>query len=313
MAGILRSILEAIGHTPLVELQRLTGPEDARVLVKVEGLNVGGSIKTRTALNMIEVAEAQGLIGPGSVIIEPTSGNQGIGLALVCCLKRYRCIIVMPDSVSIERLSLMKLYGAEIEIIPDHDNIGECMERCMARALALRDSISGGYVPQQFENPSNPAVHRDKTAVEILEQLGEVHVDAFCSGFGTGGTLSGIGGTLRGRFPAMQVVVVEPENAAILAGGAIGTHLQMGIGDGIIPANLNTGLINEMMIVSDDEALDIARQLALQEGLPAGISSGSNVAGALRLARRLGSGKTVLTVLPDSYDRYYSTPLFTGL
>jgi len=313
MAGILRSILEAIGHTPLVELQRLTGPEDARVLVKVEGLNVGGSIKTRTALNMIEVAEAQGLIGPGSVIIEPTSGNQGIGLALVCCLKSYRCIIVMPDSVSIERLSLMKLYGAEIEIIPDHDNIGECMERCMARALALRDSISGGYVPQQFENPSNPAVHRDKTAVEILEQLGEVHVDAFCSGFGTGGTLSGIGGTLRGRFPAMQVVVVEPENAAILAGGAIGSHLQMGIGDGIIPANLNTGLINEMMIVSDDEALDIARQLALQEGLPAGISSGSNVAGALRLARRLGSGKTVLTVLPDSYDRYYSTPLFTGL
>jgi len=313
MAGILRSILEAIGHTPLVELQRLTGPEDARVLVKVEGLNVGGSIKTRTALNMIEVAEAQGLIGPGSVIIEPTSGNQGIGLELVCCLKRYRCIIVMPDSVSIERLSLMKLYGAEIEIIPDHDNIGECMERCMARALALRDSISGGYVPQQFENPSNPAVHRDKTAVEILEQLGEVHVDAFCSGFGTGGTLSGIGGTLRGRFPAMQVVVVEPENAAILAGGAIGSHLQMGIGDGIIPANLNTGLINEMMIVSDDEALDIARQLALQEGLPAGISSGSNVAGALRLARRLGSGKTVLTVLPDSYDRYYSTPLCTGL
>lgn len=313
MAGIVRSILESIGHTPLVELQRLTGSEDARVLVKVEGLNVGGSIKTRTALNMIEVAEAQGLIGPGSVIIEPTSGNQGIGLALVCGQKRYRCIIVMPDSVSVERLSLMKLYGAEIVIIPDHNNIGECIERCMARALELRDSIPGGYVPQQFENPSNPAVHRDKTAVEILEQLGEVQVDAFCSGFGTGGTLSGIGGTLRGRFPAMQIVVVEPENAAILAGGAIGSHLQMGIGDGIIPANLDTGLINEKMIVSDDEALDIARRLALQEGLPAGISSGSNVAGALRLARRLGAGKTVLTVLPDSYDRYYSTPLFTGL
>jgi cysteine synthase A len=313
MAGILRSILEAVGHTPLVELHRMTGPNDARVLVKVEGLNVGGSIKTRTALNMIEAAEAQGLIGAGSVIIEPTSGNQGIGLALVCCQKGYRCIIIMPDSVSVERLSLMKLYGAEIEIIADHDNIGECMERCMARALELRDSIPGAYVPQQFVNPSNPAVHRDKTAVEILEQLGDTQLDAFCSGFGTGGTLSGIGGTLRERFPALRVVVVEPANAAILAGGAIGSHLQMGIGDGIIPANLDTGLIDEMMIVSDDEALGVARQLALQEALPAGISSGSNVAGALRMAKRLGTGKTVLTVLPDSYDRYFSTPLFSNL
>lgn len=310
MSPILHSILEAVGNTPLVELQRLTSPGDARVLVKVEGLNVGGSIKTRTALNMLEAAERAGAIGPGSVIIEPTSGNQGIGLALVCCLKGYRCIIVMPDSVSVERLSLMRLYGAETVIIPDHDNIGECMDRCMAKAYELRDQTPGGFVPQQFENPHNPEVHYDKTGQEILSQIGAERIDAFCSGFGTGGTLSGIGTVLRERFPDLLIVAVEPENAAILAGGAIGSHLQMGIGDGFIPKNLNTSLINENFIISDDEALQVARNLARQEGLPAGISSGTNVACALRLARRLGAGKTVLTVLPDSYDRYYSTPLF---
>jgi cysteine synthase A len=302
--------LEAVGNTPLVELQRLTSPGDARILVKVEGLNVGGSIKTRTALNMLEAAERAGTIGPGSVIIEPTSGNQGIGLALVCCLKGYRCLIVMPDSVSVERLNLMRLYGAETVIIPDHNNIGECMDRCLRKANELRDQIPGGFVPQQFENPHNPEVHHDKTGQEILNQLGAERVDAFCSGFGTGGTLSGIGAVLRERFPDLLIVAVEPENAAILAGGAIGSHLQMGIGDGFIPKNLNTSLINENFIISDDEALQVARALARKEGLPAGISSGTNVAGALRLARRLGAGKTVLTVLPDSYDRYYSTPLF---
>ncbi|MDD4098079.1 MAG: cysteine synthase family protein [Lentisphaeria bacterium] len=310
MSQILHSILEAVGNTPLVELQRMTSPGDARILVKVEGLNVGGSIKTRTALNMLEAAERAGTIGPGAVIIEPTSGNQGIGLALVCCLKGYRCIIVMPDSVSIERLSLMRLYGAETVIIPDHDNIGECMARCLAKAYELREQTPGGFVPQQFENPHNPEVHHDKTGQEILAQLGAERVDAFCSGFGTGGTLSGIGTVLRERFPEMLIVAVEPENAAILAGGAIGSHLQMGIGDGFIPKNLNTGLIDENLIITDDEALRVARDLARREGLPAGISSGTNVAAALRLARRLGVGRTVLTVLPDSYDRYYSTPLF---
>lgn len=310
MKGVIKSILEAVGGTPLVELQRMTGPEDARILVKVEGLNVGGSIKTRTALNMIETAEKDGKIGPGSVIIEPTSGNQGIGLALVCNQKKYRCIIVMPDSVSEERTKLMKLYGAEIRLVKDNNNIGECMDRCMSLAFELRDSIPGGYVPQQFENPSNPAVHMEHTGVEILEQLdgGEIH--AFCAGFGTGGTLSGIGRVLRNRFPNIRIIAAEPENAAVLAGGAIGSHVQQGIGDGFIPANLDQSILNGNMIVTDDEALETARKLALLECLPAGISSGTNVACALRLARELGPGKTVVTVLPDSYDRYFSTPLF---
>ena len=307
---ILHSILEAVGNTPLVQLHSMTDDTMARVLVKVEGLNVGGSIKTRTALNMIETAEKQGLIGPGSVIIEPTSGNQGIGLALVCSQKGYRCIIVLPDSVSEERSKLLKLYGAEICKIKDNGNIGECIDRCMKEAYRLRDTIPGGYVPQQFENPSNPAVHFEKTGREILEQLGDVKVDAFCAGFGTGGTLSGIGGVLRTRFPNMAIYAAEPENAAILAGGAIGSHWQQGIGDGLIPKNLNQELITALMIITDEEALHTARELAAKEGLPVGISSGTNVASAIKLAKQLGPGKTVLTVLPDSYDRYFSTPLF---
>ncbi len=310
MQGVIHSILEAVGNTPLVELQRMTGPQDAKILVKVEGLNVGGSIKTRTALNMIEAAERDGLIGKGSVIIEPTSGNQGIGLALVCNQKGYRCIIVMPDSVSQERTKLMRLYGAEIRLVKDNNNIGECIDRCMKLAYELRDTIPGGYVPQQFENPNNPDVHEHKTGVEILEQIGNRTIDAFCAGFGTGGTLTGIGHVLRTRFPNVKIIAAEPENAAILAGGAIGSHLQQGIGDGLIPANLDQAILTGTMIVTDDEALTTARNLALQEALPAGISSGTNVACALRLARELGPGKTVLTVLPDSYDRYFSTPLF---
>jgi cysteine synthase A len=305
-------ILEAVGKTPLVRLRRMVASDMAEIVVKVEGLNVGGSIKTRTALGMIEAAEREGLLKPGSVVIEPTSGNQGIGLALVCALKGYRCLIVMPDSVSVERRSIIKLYGAEIVLVPDEGDIGAAIRGCLKKAEELRDSIPGAFIPQQFENPHNPETHRLNTAQEILEQLDGLSVDAFCCGIGTGGTLSGIGEVLRGKFPQVLIAAVEPENAAILAGGAISTHMQMGIGDGIIPANLNTSLINENIIVTDDEAMEVARQLARLEGLPAGISSGSNVAGALRLAKRLGPGRRVLTVLPDSYDRYYSTPLFEG-
>ena len=310
MKGVVNSILEVVGETPLVQLHSMTSADDANILVKVEGLNVGGSIKTRTALNMIEAAERDGLVKPGSVIIEPTSGNQGIGLALVCCQKGYRCIIVMPDSVSEERTKLMKLYGAEIRLVKDNNDIGECMDRCMRLAYELRDSIPGGYVPQQFDNPNNPAVHSMRTATEILEQIGDREIHAFCAGFGTGGTLSGIGRVLKGRFPNIRIVAAEPENAAVLAGGAIGSHLQQGIGDGFIPKNLDQSILDGNLIVTDDEALRTARALARLEGLPAGISSGTNVACALRLARELGPGKNVVTVLPDSYDRYFSTPLF---
>ena len=307
---ICKNILQAVGHTPLVELQNMTAPEDARILVKVESVNVGGSIKTRTALNMIEAAERDGLINADSVIIEPTSGNQGIGLALVCAVKKYRCIIVMPDSVSPERRNLLKLYGAEVVLVPDHNNIGECIQNCLLKAEELQRTIPHSFIPQQFENPNNPAVHREKTGMEILEQLNGEPVHAFCAGFGTGGTLSGIGEVLRKKYPDIMLVAAEPENAAVLAGGAIGSHWQQGIGDGFIPQNLNTDIITENLIITDEEALDTSRKLALNEGLGVGISSGTNVACAIRLAKRLGKGKTVLTVLPDSYDRYYSTPLF---
>jgi len=310
MSEILQSILSAVGNTPMVQLQQLTSADSANIVVKVEGLNVGGSIKTRTALAMIEGAERDGHLKPGAVVIEPTSGNQGIGLALVCALKHYRCIIVMPDSVSVERRSIIKLYGAEIVLVPDNDDIGKAINTCIRKAFELRDALPDAYVPQQFENPDNPEIHRQTTALEILRQLGDTRVDAFCCGIGTGGTLTGIGEVLKQHFPDIYIAAVEPENAAILAGDAISTHLQMGIGDGLLPKNLNTGLISESIIVSDTEAMAVACNLARLEGLPAGISSGSNVAGALRLAKRFGAGKTVLTVLPDSYDRYYSTPLF---
>lgn len=310
MSSISKTILDAVGNTPLVELQHLPGADDARILVKVESVNVGGSIKTRTALNMIEAAEREGLLVPSSVVIEPTSGNQGIGLALVCAVKKYKCIIVMPDSVSPERRHILNLYGAEVVLVPDHDNIGECIDNCLKLAEEIKANTPNGFIPQQFSNPHNPEVHRRKTAIEILEQLGDETADAFCAGFGTGGTLTGIGSILKGKFPQLKVVAAEPENAAILAGGAIGSHLQQGIGDGLIPDNLDVDLIDENLIITDEEALQTSRDLALHEGLGVGISSGTNVACALRLAKRYGKGKTIITVLPDSYDRYYSTPLF---
>ena len=310
ISKVLDNILEAVGGTPLVRLHSIPEADCAEILVKVEGLNVGGSIKTRTALNMLRKAQEDGLLKPGAVVIEPTSGNQGIGLALVCSQLGYRCLIVMPDSVSEERTKIMRLYGAEIRLVHDEGNIGECMERCLKLAYTLRDEIPGGFVPQQFENPNNPAVHYEQTGREILEQIGDRIIDAFCAGFGTGGTISGIGRALKTRFPDVQIIAAEPENAAVLAGGAIGSHLQQGIGDGFVPKNLDQSLLSGTRIVTDKDALKMARALACQEGLPAGISSGTNVACALSLAKELGPGHTVLTVLPDSYDRYYSTPLF---
>ena len=303
------NILDAVGNTPMVRLNRLVRPGCAQIFVKYEGLNVGGSIKTRTALNMINAAEKAGLIGPDTVIVEPTSGNQGIGLALVGAVRGYRTVIIMPDSVSIERRKLMEHYGAEVVLVHDDGNIGECIEECLQTALRMAKDDPNVYVPQQFSNPNNPIVHKYFTALEILEQVAGP-IDGFCSGIGTGGTLSGIGEILRSVYPNVEIWAVEPENAAILAGGTIGTHLQMGIGDGLIPDNLNTEIYDGIYIVSDEEAISTAKDLARLEGLMCGISSGTNVAAALKLAEKLGEGKTVVTVLPDTAERYFSTPLF---
>lgn len=303
------NILEAVGHTPMVRLNRMVPANCAQILVKFEGLNVGGSIKTRTALNMIEDAERKGLIGPETIIVEPTSGNQGIGLALCGAVKGYKTIIIMPDSVSEERRKLVSHYGAEVVLIHDAGNIGDCIDECLRTAMEMAEKNPNVYVPQQFENPANPAVHRHHTAAEILEQVG-APIDGYCSGFGTGGTISGIGEVLKAQNPQLEIWAVEPEHAAILSGGSIGTHLQMGIGDGVIPRNLNTDIYDQLYIVTDDEAIETAKDLARLEGLMCGISSGTNVAAAIALAKKLGPGKTVVTVLPDTAERYFSTPLF---
>ena len=305
------NVLAALGHTPLIRLNRLVTPEMAQILVKYEGVNIGGSIKTRTAAKMLEEAEARGDIGPGSVIVEPTSGNQGIGLALVCAVKGYEARIIMPDSVSVERRKLVQHYGATVIVVHDEGDIGKAINECIQIAMKMAAEDSRVYVPQQFENIDNLRAHRNHTALEIAEDAG-CHIHGFVSGIGTGGTISGIGQTLKRLYPDIEIWAVEPENAAILSGGGIGTHLQMGIGDGLIPAILDQGVYDDICVISDEEALSTARALAREEGLICGVSSGTNVAAARRLAAKLGRGKTVVTVLPDTGERYFSTPLFDG-
>ncbi len=306
---IFGNILEAVGNTPLIRLNHMTGENDAEVLVKYEGMNIGGSIKTRTALQMIEAAERKGLLGPDSVIVEPTSGNQGIGLALVGAVKGYKVIIIMPDSVSEERRLLIRQYGAEILLEHDNDNIGECIDRCICKARKMQEEDPNVFMPDQFTNPDNVAAHLEHTALEILAQAGG-RIDGYCSGFGTGGTITGIGQVLKRENPDLLVWAAEPEHAAILSGGSIGSHLQMGIGDGLIPPILDQSLIGGIEIVTDDEAMTTTRTLAVKEGILCGISSGTNVCVALRMAKLLGKGKRVVTVLPDTGERYFSTALF---
>lgn len=306
---VYQNILEAMGHTPLIRLNHMAEPDSAQILVKFEGLNVGGSIKTRTAYNMIREAHLRGLIKKDTIIVEPTSGNQGIGLALVGAVYGYETKIIMPDSVSEERRKLVKHYGAEVILIHDAGNIGACIEECLQTALRMAKEDPRVFVPQQFENPANPEVHKIQTGLEILEQAdGPIH--GFCSGIGTGGTITGVGETLKDKNPDMVIWAVEPEHAAILSGGSIGTHLQMGIGDGLIPEILNQQIYDDVCIVTDEEALATSQQLASREGIMCGISSGTNVAAAIKLARKLGKGKTVVTILPDTAERYFSTPLF---
>lgn len=298
-----------MGHTPLIRLNHMTDEDSAQILVKFEGLNVGGSIKTRTAYNMIREAEKQGLIHEDTIIVEPTSGNQGIGLALVGAVRGYQTKIIMPDSVSEERRKLVEHYGAEVILIHDAGNIGACIEECLETALRMAKEDERVFVPQQFENPANPAVHKSQTGLEILDQVdGPIH--GFCSGIGTGGTITGIGEVLKEENPDMEIWAVEPEHAAILSGGSIGTHVQMGIGDGVIPEILNQNIYNDICIVKDEVAIATSKALAAKEGIMCGISSGTNVAAAIKLAKQLGKGKTVVTVLPDTAERYFSTPLF---
>ena len=306
---VYNNILEAIGGTPLIKLCRMTDDDMADIYVKYEGLNVGGSIKTRTAYNMILQAEADGLLDKDTIIVEPTSGNQGIGLALVAAVKGYKAKIIMPDSVSEERRKLVHHYGAEVILVHDDGNIGKAIEECVAIAERLKKENANVFVPQQFENKANPEAHLKYTGLEILNDI-DRKIDGFCSGIGTGGTITGIGETLKEANPDMTIWAIEPQNAAILSGGAIGTHIQMGIGDGLIPHNLNTEIYDEVCVISDEEALNTAKELAAKEGMMCGISSGTNVAAALRLAKKLGKGKTVVTILPDTAERYFSTPLF---
>ena len=306
---VYNNILEAIGNTPLIKLNKINDPEGADIYVKFEGLNVGGSIKTRTAYNMILDAESRGLLSPDSIIVEPTSGNQGIGLSLVGAVLGYKTVIIMPDSVSEERRKLVNHYGAEVVLVHDAGNIGHCIEECLNLALKMKEENPKVFVPQQFENPANPEIQRISTAKEILDDLnGPIH--GFCSGIGTGGTITGIGEVLKEKNPDMTIWAVEPKHAAILSGGSIGTHIQMGIGDGIIPEILNCDIYDDICIITDEEAIHTSKELAAKEGIMCGISSGTNVAAAIKLAKKLGKGKTVVTVLPDTAERYFSTPLF---
>lgn len=306
---IYHDVLEAVGNTPLIRLNRMTDPEDAEVLVKFEAVNIGGSVKTRTALNMIQAAEKDGRIGPDTIIVEPTSGNQGIGLALIGAVKGYKTRIIMPDSVSEERRKLVKNYGAEVVLIHDEGNIGACIEKCMQTALQMAKDDPNVFVPQQFENEANSQAHREQTGQEILKQASKP-IHGFCSGIGTGGTITGVGEALREQNPDILIWAIEPEHAAILSGKEVGSHIQMGIGDGVIPKILHQDVYQDIVIVTDEEALATARELAAKEGLMCGITGGTNVAAALRMAKKLGKGKTVVTILPDTAERYFSTELF---
>ena len=307
---IYNDILEAIGHTPMIRLNHLPEPDSAEILVKFEGVEIGGSVKTRTAFYMLDQAEKRGEIQRGKTIIaEPTSGNQGIGLALVCAVRGYKCCIIMPDSVSAERRALVKAYGADLILVHDDGDIGAAIDECIKTAERMAAEDENVYIPQQFVNPDNPLMHKYNTALEILEDVaGPIH--GFCSGVGTGGTISGVGHTLKDNNPDIVIWAVEPENAAILSGGSVGTHLQMGIGDGLIPDNLDMSIYEDICIITDEEAIETTRRLAREEGIMCGITSGSNVAAAVKLAKKLGPGKTVVTLLPDTGERYLSTVVF---
>jgi cysteine synthase A len=305
------SILETIGNTPLVRIKRLADEAGCRaeVLAKLEFFNPLASVKDRIAISMIEAMEADGTVGPGSVLVEPTSGNTGIGLAFACAAKGYRCILTMPDSFSIERRKLMKFLGAELVLTPREKGIGGAIEKAKEIVAATPKAI----MPWQFGHPANPEIHRRTTAEEIWRDTNGV-VDAIVLGVGTGGTLTGVGDVLKPRKPDIKIIAVEPENSPVLSGGKHSPHMIQGIGAGFVPDVLNTALIDEVLLVSNEEAIATARRLAIAEGIPVGISSGAALACAIRVAQRPHmKGRTVVTVFPDCAERYISTVLFDSV
>ena len=298
---IAENILELIGNTPMVRLRRMTDASMATVLAKLESFNPGGSVKDRICLAMIEDAEQRGILKPGSTIIEPTSGNTGIGLAMVGVVKGYRVILTMPETMSTERRYILKSYGAEVVLTP----AAEGMAGAVKKAEELLRQTPGAFMPQQFQNPANPQVHRQTTAQEILRAT-DGEFEAFVAGVGTGGTITGVGEVLKKKNPAMIVIGVEPKGSPVLSGGEPGPHLIQGIGAGFVPQILNRSVIDEIMTVTDEDAHDTATRLAKEEALFVGISAGAACWAALKVARRLGAGKTVVVVLPDTGERYFS-------
>lgn len=308
MARIYEDITQAIGHTPLVALRKLSAGLPGRVVAKVESFNPGGSVKDRIGLSMIEAAEREGRLRPGTVIVEPTSGNTGVALAMVAAARGYQLILTMPDTMSVERRSLLAAYGARLELTPG----SEGMRGAIRRAQELAATLPDAFIPQQFENPANPAIHRQTTAEEIWQDT-DGEVDVVVGGVGTGGTLTGIGQALKPRRPGLRLVAVEPADSAVLSGNPPGPHKIQGIGAGFIPKVLDRSLLDEVIPVRHEDAFATARRLARLEGILAGISSGAALWAALQVAARTESaGKLIVVILPDTGERYLSTPLFQG-
>ncbi len=302
-----KNILSLIGNTPLVKINNMTGPEDAEIWAKLEGNNPGGSVKDRIALAMIEAAEREGRLMPGGTIIEPTSGNTGIGLAMVASIKGYRTVLTMPDTMSMERRQLLQAFGAELVLTDGKKG----MKGAVDRAAELLQDNPGFFMPQQFENCFNPEVHMRTTAIEILSDLGSVP-DGFVSGVGTGGTITGVGTVLKKMKQDVWIVAVEPAASPVLSGGKPGPHKLAGLGAGFIPGVLNTKIYDEIIPISDIEAAETTRLLLQKEGIFAGISSGAAIAAALKVASKFGRDKRVVVILPDRGDRYLSTGLFNS-
>ncbi|MEG7336911.1 cysteine synthase A [Bacillus subtilis] len=305
MVRVANSITELIGNTPIVKLNRLADENSADVYLKLEYMNPGSSVKDRIGLAMIEAAEKEGKLKAGDTIIEPTSGNTGIGLAMVAAAKGLKAILVMPDTMSMERRNLLRAYGAELVLTPG----AEGMKGAIKKAEELAEK-HGYFVPQQFNNPSNPEIHRQTTGKEIVEQFGDDQLDAFVAGIGTGGTITGAGEVLKEAYPSVKIYAVEPSDSPVLSGGKPGPHKIQGIGAGFVPDILNTEVYDEIFPVKNEEAFEYARRAAREEGILGGISSGAAIYAALQVAKKLGKGKKVLAVIPSNGERYLSTPLY---